>query len=71
MDDGGTWSLDFALFGEIGIKVPIPMGDQGAIATFGFPYFTEGNAPPPPVLFTCDRFNSNLLCDYEGLAKNL
>ena len=74
MDDGGTWVLDFAGSAPLveTLKVPIPMGDQGAIATFGFPYLRQGNAPPPPVVISCDgnaSIPSDLLCDYEGLAK--
>ena len=71
--EGGTWILDFAGSAPkiTTIKVSVPMGD-GALATFGFPYMSAGNQAPAPFSVECDgnsAIASDLLCDYEGLAK--
>ena len=71
--EGGTWILDFAGSAPkiTTIKVQVPVGD-GALATFGFPYMSGGNQAPAPFSVECDgnaAIASDLLCDYEGLAK--
>lgn len=71
--EGGTWILDFAGSAPkiSTVKVSVPMGD-GALATFGFPYMSRGNQAPAPFSVECDGNSgiaSDLLCDYEGLAK--